>query len=337
MKLFRILLSPLGLLYFLITFFRNTLFDKKILKQNEINRPSIGVGNLSMGGTGKSVLIIYLIELLKKDYKLAVISRGYKRKTKGFLFANEKTSPYLIGDEPYMYFKKYPEVNVVVSEKRAQGVIKLLDKKANTELILFDDIFQHRWVKPKITILTTTFLKPFFKDYIFPVGSLREFRLGYKRANIILVTKCPENLSSEKQNEFINKLKIKSFQKVFFCKINYSHKIISEEGLLELEFLNKSSFTLVTGIADSYPLTNFLNSLKLNFNHINYPDHHYFIHNDFEKIVSNASNKLVLTTEKDYWRLKPILKNIKLFYLPIKMGFYNKKNQNEFDSLIRSF
>jgi len=335
MKIVRFLLFPLGIIYYLFSFCRNILFDFKIFKSEYYNVPNIGVGNLSLGGTGKSVLIIYLVELFKSKFNLAILSRGYKRKSKGFFIANNESSAEIIGDEPFQFYKRFPEITIAVSENRNDGVKKVLKENPKTQLILFDDILQHRSINAHLRILTTTYYSPFFKDYIFPIGNLREARKGHKRVDIILVTKCPKELNEADRNNFLNEIKLESYQKVFFTKISYSLNIYSRNKKIELLSLNRSEFILVTGIADSSYLLDYLDTKNLKFNHIKYPDHHNYTSKDVSHINSRAKDKIVLTTEKDYWRLNPKAKELSLYFLPIKMSFFSNEEKNSFDNHLK--
>ena len=335
MKIVRFLLFPLGIIYYLFSSCRNILFDLKIFKSKYHKIPNIGVGNLSMGGTGKSVLIIYLVELFKSKYNLAILSRGYKRKSKGFYIANKDSSAKIIGDEPYQFHKRFPEITVAVSENRNDGVNKILKENPKTKLILFDDILQHRSINAHLRILTTTFNTPFFKDYIFPVGNLREARNGHKRVDIILVTKCPRELNENDRDNFLKGIKLESYQKIFFTKISYSLNIYSRDKKIELLSLINSEFILVTGIADSSYLLDYLNSKNLKFTHIKYSDHHNYTSSDISYISKKAKNQIVLTTEKDYWRLNPLVENFHLYFLPIKMSFFSNEEKISFDNHLK--
>jgi len=335
MKIVRFLLFPFGIIYYLFSFFRNLLFDLKILKSKYYKIPNIGVGNLSMGGTGKSVLIIYLSELFKSKYNIAILSRGFNRKSKGFFIANKDSSARLIGDEPYQFHKRFPEITVAVSENRNEGVVKILKDNPKTQLILFDDVLQHRSVNSHLRILTTTFSSPFFKDYVFPVGNLRERRSGHKRVDIILVTKCPKELNESDRENFLKGIKLKPYQKVFFTKISYSINIYNQNKKIDLLSLIRSEFVLVTGIADSSNLVDYFNAKNLKFSHLKYSDHYNYSNSDIKHINSKAKNKIVLTTEKDYWRLRPLVKEFSLYFLPIKMSFFSNEEKNSFDNHLK--
>ena len=336
MKYLRFLLFPFSFIYYLITSIRNFLYDNQILKSYSFSIPIITVGNLSVGGTGKTPQIEYLIALLKDSYKTAVLSRGYKRKTSGFLLINKDNTYVDSGDEPMQYFKKFSNISVAVDEKRARGIQNLLRLK-ETDVVLLDDAFQHRKVKGSYAILLTKYNDLFIKDFILPVGNLRESRRGAQRANAIVVTKCPENLPLKEQ-EAISKLFNTYNAAVFFSKISYA---LSIRGINEIAVNELSNYKilLITGIANPTSLLSFLKSNNVDFDHLEYPDHHNFIEKDILKIKKRyqeiaTKNKLILTTEKDFVRLEFKLNN--LYYLPIKTDFLEEKQQINFDDLILS-
>ncbi len=331
MKLIRYIAFPFVPVYYLATWFRNKLYDIGVKTSKEYDFPIVCVGNLSVGGTGKTPMIEYLVHLLKDEFKVATLSRGYKRKTEGFQLANKDSNAESIGDEPFQFYNKFKEkILVAVDANRVNGIQNLKSLNESLEVILLDDAFQHRKVKAGFYILLTTYYNPYFKDIVLPTGDLREPRSGAKRANIIVITKCPNNLSEVEKNKFINHIKPEQHQKVFFSAINYAEKVYSESSSLKVDDLK--NVTLVTGIANATPLVEFLNSKELNFKHLNFKDHHDFTTNDIESLNKES---LIITTEKDFMRLKqyPSLKD-KLYYLPIKVGI---ENENEFNKLIKNF
>ncbi|PQJ73891.1 tetraacyldisaccharide 4'-kinase [Polaribacter gangjinensis] len=333
MKLLRFLLFPFAIIYDLVTTFRNFLFDTNIFKQNSFTIPVIVVGNLSVGGTGKTPQIEYLIRLLKNKFQIAVLSRGYKRKTKGFLKVSNSHSATEVGDEPLQFTKKFPDIFVAVDEQRVSGIQKIL-AQSNADIVLLDDAFQHRKVKGSLNILLTKFDDLFVDDFLIPTGNLRESRRGAQRANAIIITKCPENLSVEQQNVIKNKLK--KYQKpIFFTTISYAKTL---KGFTEILLADLSNFEvlLVTGIANPSSLIRFLKDRKINFQHLNFPDHHHFSTKDIELIKSKFEdlkglNKIILTTEKDFVRLNNDLKNLN--YLEIETTFLGNQ-QRVFDNLL---
>ncbi len=333
MKMLTPLLLPLALIYGGITGLRNLFFDLGIFKSHLIKDPSIGVGNLSVGGTGKSVLIDYLIYFFKEENNVVVISRGYKRKTNGVIVASENCSVDTIGDEPYQFFKKHKEIKILVSEKRILGLKTINQMNIQSDILLLDDIMQHRYIHPQKMILTTTYKQPYYNDFLLPQGSLRENRSGIKRAQIIIVTKCPTDLSVLEQEEIKNKIKPLPYQYVFFSKIEYSKKIINNKKEKFLRSL-RTKFLLITGVANPNPLIEFLEGEKFKFEHLEFPNHHQYCLAEIEKM--KIKNKLILTTEKDFWKLEPYFNSDILYYLPIKMSFFNNSETRRFHKLINS-
>ena len=248
MNFFKYFLFPFTWLYTFITFITNICFDLGILSSKSYPLPIIAVGNLSVGGTGKTPMIEYLIRMLQKDYKLAVLSRGYKRQTKGYVLADAKANAQSIGDEPFQYFSKFKNILVAVSESRQIGIENLLQFKSPPQLILLDDAFQHRQVKAGYYILLSSFDKLYSDDYVLPVGRLRESRGGAKRANIIVITKCPPDLSIEQQEKIKLKLKPTFSQQVFFSSIEYDKYVYNKSEKILFSSINQSKLIIV-GIA----------------------------------------------------------------------------------------
>lgn len=329
MNILRYILFPVVPVYFCVTWLRNKLYDLGIKQSTDYNFSIICVGNLSVGGTGKSPMVEYLINLLKNNYKIATLSRGYKRNTKGFQLANTKSSAKTIGDEPFQFYSKFNnEILVAVDSNRRNGIEKL--KAQNPEIILLDDAFQHRKVKAGLNILLTTFDNPYYNDIVLPTGNLREPQSGAKRANIIVVTKCPDNLNSVVKESIIRQIKPESYQHVFFSSINYNDNIVAKNSTKSITGLKK--FTLVTGIANATYLVNFLKEKGLNFEHLNFNDHHNFSVKDIDSL---NKKELILTTEKDFVRLKEhVSLKDKLYYLPIKV---NLDNEPKFNKLISDY
>lgn len=314
MKLIRLLLFPTVPIYYTVTWLRNKLYDNDIKKSKSYNFPIICIGNLSAGGTGKTPMVEYLIRLLKDKYKIATLSRGYGRKSKGFLIGNSQSTASDLGDEPFQfYYKFHDSIQVSVDANRQNGINKLRHLKKQPEVILLDDAFQHRKVNAGLNIILTTYNNPFYNDIVLPTGDLREPRNGMVRAQIIIVSKCPKLTVNEKET-IVSKIKPKLHQKVFFSTITYSNNVIGLNENIELNSLPK--FALVTGIANAKPLVDYLKNKKLEFNHIKFKDHHDFSKKNIEAI---AKQNLIITTEKDFVRLKDVesLKN-KLYYLPIE-------------------
>jgi len=327
MQKIRKILFPFSWLYGGIVWLRNKFFDWNWVSSKSYDFPVICVGNLSVGGTGKSPMIEYLIRLLKDKYSTATLSRGYKRKTKGFYLVNKNDEAINTGDEPLQFKNKFSNIEVAVDENRQNGISQLRKLPSPPEIILLDDAFQHRKVKPGFSILLSSYDAIYSKDLMLPAGNLREPKSGAKRADIVVITKCPENISLKKQEKITKQLKLKPHQSVYFSYIKYADKITNEKE--ELDFENLKNFTLITGIAKPQPLVNFLKEKDLNFSHLNFPDHHNFSAKEIKEL-----NKLdfILTTEKDFMRLKHVISLEKLFYLPIQQDFI--KNKENFDNEI---
>ncbi|GAB2767607.1 tetraacyldisaccharide 4'-kinase [Salinimicrobium soli] len=328
----RKLLYPFSLLYDGITTLRNKFYDNGIFESQSFDLPVIAVGNLSVGGTGKSPMVEYLMHLLEEQYRVASLSRGYKRSSKGFLLLNGKESAAEVGDEPLQFKLKFPQALVAVDEKRAHGIKELLKLKTPPEVIILDDAFQHRKVKAGFYILLTSYSDLYCDDLVLPAGNLRESSTGAKRADVIVVTKCPIGLSPKEQETLKNKLQIKRGQPVFFSSIAYSKEIFGEAEPLPLKELQKRHFSLVTGIANPKPLLDHLQKEGLKFEHIAYPDHHNFSTSEIEQL---QQKELILTTEKDFVRLKEYIPADKLFYLPIATHFIG--DREKFEEAILSF
>jgi tetraacyldisaccharide 4'-kinase len=262
---------------------------------------------------------------LKDEKSLATLSRGYKRKTEGFVLADEDATADSIGDEPFQFFRKFENLKVAVDENRQNGIDQLMAQEKTPEIILLDDAYQHRKVKAGFNILLTAYHNLYYKDIVLPTGNLREPRSGSRRADVIVVTKCKKDISEVEKSEIRSRLKLKKHQHVCFSYIDYSNDVISSFDTLDLVTLPK--FTLVTGIANAKPLVDFLTDKGLKFDHFEYSDHYNFKASDIETL---ASKSLIVTTEKDYVRLSnnEILKN-KLYYLPIQIRIDNAEIFNK--------
>ena len=331
------LLYPLSLIYNLYTSFRNFLFDLGIIDSIEYKIPTIGIGNLSTGGTGKSIVVDYIIGKFKNKNKITTLSRGYNRNTKGFIQASNMSTAYEIGDEPFQFYSKHPEINVVVCEDRRKGMNIILKNLPDTDLCIWDDVFQHRFVKPGLMILTTTFQYPFYKDEILPIGNLRENISSAKRADLIVVTKCPDNLSQKDKLSFLESLNPNDNQKVFFSSLTYMQKIKSDSEEVDIDVLEDDDFILVTGIADSSYLVNFLKNKALKFKHLKYSDHYNFNKSSIDKITGLSLNKIILTTEKDFGRLRPKINNRDIYYIEVGLKFPKEINEYNFDKNIEDY
>lgn len=336
MGILRFLLFPLTLIYDLVTRVRNYFYELGLFNSKSFDIPIIAVGNLSVGGTGKTPQIEYLIRFLQNNYKTAVLSRGYKRNTKGFILLNNTHTSEDVGDEPLQFFKKFPKVHVAVDENRVNGIQELQQKKS-IDIVLLDDAFQHRKVKADCYILLTKHDDLYTDDFVLPTGNLRESKLGAKRAHIIVVTKCPTDLSTEKQQAIKRKLKVTPKQHVFFSNISYHNKTSGKLNI-PLEALNDYEILLLTGIANPAPLVSFLKAKGNKVDHLKYSDHHRFTLKEIDTITAkynaiSSDKKILLTTEKDYMRLSS--KIFPLSYLQMSAKFIDGDNQ--FNAAVKSF
>ena len=331
MKLFRKLLFFLTPLYYLITVVRNILYDLSFYKTTKFQVPTIGIGNLAVGGTGKSPMVEYLIDLLSKKYSIATLSRGYGRNTKSFIIANEKSTHSDIGDEPLQFYNKYNNIIVCVDNNRVNGINNLLQINKPPSVILLDDCFQHRKLTLGLSILLTDYSNLFSNDYVLPFGNLREPASSSRRADIVIVTKCPKNIDEIRKNKIKNKLNLKLSQKLFFSSIEYSKSVIFNNIKTQFNNFIKDKFILVTGLASSDHIVDYLANNKCDFEHEEFNDHHDYILKDFEKVNPLLN---ILTTEKDYAKLIKILPKRKIYYLPITVNIDSNKL---FDKLILDY
>ena len=348
-KMLRLLLLPFSILYGLIILIRNVLYDFKILPSEKFELPVISVGNLVIGGTGKTPMTEYLIRLLKKDYKIATLSRGYGRKTKGFVVASPNSKSTLIGDEPKQYKQKYPEIIVSVCEKRRLGIANLR-KNYHPDIILLDDAYQHRSVVPGLSILVMECKSIYAKDFMLPTGNLREFKFGKSRANIIIVSKCPSNLSLEDREEICSYLNPNADQKVYFSYIEYGHLKPYSSNELGVQTLpndmKEYSIIALSGIANPKPFFYYLQQQSKEVHAVAFSDHHDFTEEDIKKVVERYRSiankqKLIVTTEKDLMRLaalKPEILSLitPIFYLPISAKFF-KEDEMDFNENILKY
>ncbi len=335
----RKILYPFSFVYGLITNIRNRAFDLGLLKSKSFDIPVITVGNLNVGGTGKSPMIEYLIRLFHQTYSVAVLSRGYGRKTKGFLLASQKSSAKELGDEPYQFYRKFKDVCVAVDEKRVNGLEALQKLKPDVDLVLLDDAFQHRYVKAGFNILLTAYDKLYTDDLLLPAGDLRESKKGADRADVIIISKCPANISEQRQLEIVKKIHPKANQHVFFSTIKYDSYIFGHDKKIPIDELIAWNVLLVTGIADTRPIEKFLNSLGIDFQQIKFSDHQFIGHGALERITNNfsaidAKKKIILTTEKDYVR-SFLNSALPVYYLPIKTDIIGEREK--FNDLIKNY
>ena len=317
MSLLRNFLFPISILFTEVQTFRNFLYDYEIITNSKFNTPTISIGNLSFGGTGKTPMVGYLLSNYLKKYQIATLSRGYKRKSKGFLKLDLKSEINYVGDEPYTLKLTYPKSEVYVCENRVFGIKRIL-KDFKCDLIILDDAFQHRRLSVKLNIILTNFSNPFYSDYIMPFGNLREPRSSYKRADIIIVSKCPENLNSNEMDEIKSKIKLIKNQKLFFTTVVYKEKIYGDK-IENIKAFSGKEIILVTGIAETKNIEKYLNNKKIKFKHLKYSDHHNYSKYDIDSIKIISRNLNVITTKKDYFKLNEKISN--LFYLDIETKF----------------
>ncbi|MBB1193320.1 tetraacyldisaccharide 4'-kinase [Flavobacterium sp. SOK18b] len=319
MKLLRKILFPFAVLYGLVTSIRNFLYDNGILNATFFDVPVIVVGNLSVGGTGKSPQIEYLIRLLNNNYKVATLSRGYKRQSSGYILAQAGTTAKILGDEPFQFFSKFPTIQVAVDADRKNGIEQLMQSYQKPDVILLDDAYQHRKVKAGFYILLTAYGDLYADDCMLPTGNLRELKVGAKRASIVIVTKCPVNLSLEEQSRLRTRLKVNDHQELFFTYINYDSCFLGHNCKINRDTLKGVKKVLIAGIAKP---DSFFDAIKEEGDVcLAYPDHHDFTDSEVLEIKKIAQNNKIITTEKDYVRLKEHFSGEQLFYLGITCSF----------------
>jgi|TARA_B110000093_G_scaffold70809_1_gene76983 tetraacyldisaccharide 4'-kinase len=331
MNRIRLIFFPFAILYTLITSLRNGLFNLKFYKSKKFEIPLIGVGNLSIGGTGKTPMVEFIFKLFSNEFKMALLSRGFKRSTKGYVKANEDSNSSDIGDEPFQIFSKFKKIDVAVDENRVRGVRNLLNENQKLQSIILDDCFQHRSVSLKLNILLTTYKSPYYRDFVLPVGNLRELRTGYKRADVIIVTKCPKDLLAEEMKMIRKDVSLKSHQVLFFTSIKYN-KFLLGESEININDLNGSKVLLVTGIANDKEIVNYLRNKNIQFDKVSFSDHYKYSLKDIQKIELDFSDRIIITTEKDYQKIKLIDKKNKWYYLQMETYFLN--NEDLFKKII---
>lgn len=332
-------LTPLSWLYGAIMGVRNWLFESNLIKSKEYDIPVIGVGNLTVGGAGKTPHVEYIVSHICVDMKVAVLSRGYKRKTKGFILANMHSTPSTIGDEPYQIYQKFaPRVIVAVCENRRKGIEELMRQFPDLEAIVLDDSFQHRWVKPKISILLTDSNRPLNKDNLLPLGRLRESARQVNRADMVIVTKCQEDLLPIDYRIMTKELDLMKFQKLFFSRYEYGtlKPVFPDESPYSVNLsslTSKDGVMLLTGIANPRYFISYFKNYPFRVKIDHYPDHHDFTQKDIKEMVEKfrktpGERKIIITTEKDAVRLanNPYFpREIKpfTFYLPVQVRMIN--------------
>ena len=339
-------LLPLSWIYGSIVRFRNWLFDIGVKKSKSFALPVISVGNITVGGSGKTPHVEYLVRLLQDKVKIAVLSRGYKRKSRGYVLAEEDTEMKEIGDEPFQMHQKFPGIYVAVDAKRVRGIQHLQDDEEtkDVEVILLDDAFQHRYVKPGINILLVDYHRLIIYDKILPAGRLREPLSGKNRADIVIVTKCPKDLKPMEFRVLTKAMNLYPFQKLYFTCINYDKPIgIFNEQQLDLESLKDKNVILLTGIASPKQMEHDLTPMVKTLTSVSFGDHHHFKSKDIDRIneifESMPEPRLIITTEKDAVRLRDseglyeIVKD-NLYALPIKVSFMQDQEENFNEKII---
>ncbi len=338
-------LFPFSLLYGLVLYIRNKFYDWSIFKSKKYDFPVISVGNLALGGVGKTPHVEYLIRLLKNDFKIATLSRGYKRSTNGFLLANNNSTVADIGDEPLQYKLKFTTIPVAVDEKRVSGIKKIKENHPEINLVLLDDAYQHRSVKPSINILVSDYSRLYINDNVIPSGRLREWSCGSNWADIIIVSKTISTLSPREKNRIKEKLNPKPHQEVYFSYIKYANiKPFTNAAINVINEINeKYNVLLLTGIAKAESLFHKLNNEYNSIHHIKFSDHHNFTKSDVNNIKKEyktlyGNNKIIITTEKDIMRLSlpkilNQLQDVPIFYIPIEICFHGN-DKEEFDKQI---
>jgi tetraacyldisaccharide 4'-kinase len=341
LKSFRILFFPFAIIYWFIIWLRNFLYNKNILRSSSFGLPVICVGNLSVGGTGKSPMVELLVEQLKGKFKVATVSRGYKRKTKGYVLANEQATALDIGDEPMLFHLKFPDVAVAVGEERLVAIPQLLHDKPETQVVVLDDAFQHRAVRAGLNILLTDYSNLFTRDFYLPTGDLRDLKSSYKRADIIVVTKCRADLTAEEADRIRKEIGPLAHQQIFFSTIEYGHPYhITNHS--EYELNSKTELLLVTGIANPLPLKKLLEEKSHAYYMMTFSDHYIFRIDDLKDIKKrferiDFAKKIILTTEKDAIRLMKFgseLETMPVYVMPIRPSFLFGEEEKYIDSIM---
>lgn len=338
-----ILLKPVSVIYGFAMAVRNAMFEKGILKQRSFDIPVITVGNISMGGSGKTPHTEYIIEHLDSEYRIGMLSRGYKRRTKGFVPATENSHVEDIGDEPYQIYKKFRDkgVQVAVCEKRVEGIEKMREIDPSLEMIVLDDAFQHRYVKPRLAVVLMEYNRPAYRDHMLPFGRLREPMSALNRADIIVVTKCPDTMNPLQRRVMAQDLNLFPYQKLLFSRYKYlMPRAVFSQGApqLDLALLTPTDTILsVTGVANPRPFVRQLRNYKAKVKIKRFSDHHNFTQSDLESIqekfnAMKGNNKYILTTEKDAMRLMnnpyfPHSLRKYIYYLPIRVTFEDFNDQ----------
>lgn len=334
----RWILLPITLIYQLVIWVRNLLYDKGIFKSKSFDIPTIVIGNLAIGGTGKSPLTEYLIKLLKDKYTVATLSRGYGRKTKGFRIVNTNSTALEVGDEPLQFKTKFPDITVAVNENRCEGVENLQNSH---DVIILDDAFQHRKLKPGYAILLFDFNSLFKPIILLPTGDFRDILSSTKRADLIIITKCPDHISDKQKHHIEHLIRKHNIAPIFYTKIGYN-KPISLDGVAYEDNLESKEICLFCGISNPSPLVDYLEANGNTVHLLQFPDHHNYSTADFEKIKNSydsisSQNKIIITTEKDVQRVpNNTFENYPVFYIPIHLATADNQ-QLTFDHFIENY
>lgn len=348
MEILRFLLYPFAWIYGMIVSFRNKLFDWRILPSVSFPIPVITIGNLVLGGSGKTPSVEYVVRLLKDDYKVATLSRGYKRKTKGFRLVSSDDTQELVGDEPLQIARKFNDIIVAVDESRRHGIRQLMTDNPDLQVVILDDAYQHRYVKPGLSVLVTDYHRIFVKDHLFPVGRLRECKKGSRRAHIILVTKTPKIFSPLVRRQLAEDLKPQSHQLLCFSYLSYENwlPLFKDTPIPDEEQKKVNTILMLTGIAFPSPLEEYLRPFCSVLSMLQFPDHHNYSEKDLQMIKDKflslpTRKKIIVTTEKDAMRLsvplaESILGDIPVYYVPVSLQLHNQDKEFFYDA-IRSF
>lgn len=328
-KILRLLLLPFSIIYIVGSWLHQKLHDWGVLPQHQFDLPIINIGNLAMGGTGKTPHVLWIADYLNSmAVPTGIVSRGYNRKSKAVLLVNPNSTATIVGDEPLLFYQKLPNTAVAVARQRSQGVDKLLQVYPNTKVIMLDDGLQHWGIVASLPILLTTFARPFFADAVVPAGYLRAKKSDYKKAAIIIVTKCPLDMTLEQKTLFVQKIKPLPHQQLFFTAYQYldGYEWQTPQLPIPLYTLAQQGILVVTAIADTQYLEDFLATLSATITYKRFPDHYYFTQKDIDEIAKLATNKIILTTEKDATRLQLHADYIqslglKIYCLPLQVNF----------------
>jgi tetraacyldisaccharide 4'-kinase len=346
-----ILLYPVSLIYGLITGTRNFLYSAGVLKSYSFDLPVICIGNITIGGTGKTPHTEYVAGLLKDSYNVAVLSRGYKRKTKGFIIASPVSTAHDIGDEPLQIYSRFPGITVAVDSDRVRGLQRILEERPETDVVILDDGFQHRRLTPGFSILLSDYNRPLPKDHLIPFGSLREHRRNAARADVLIITKTPEDITPIDRRLITDRTDKYPYQTLLFSALKYGQPMPVYKGTVSEFKLDWNSFQdngalIVTGIASPEPLVTHVKRFFSEVRHLRFPDHHDFTESDLYRIGEawkgiEKPHKYIITTEKDAVRLREFtniaddLKNA-FFFIPVSISFLNK-GRDDFDKLVSSY